>query len=354
MSASRISEDRQELRSLSESLPFEVIVIAEFKKPSYRPVSIRQSRAYPSSQDNLQAIGRFLVERGVVELLSSEQVLLLFKEIHWCGYSIRRLGRKRHKTEEGIRKSLVEARMLFSQVEAAEEELFIANRRLIVNCLKPFFWVGQVWIADFLQEGSRALSHAIRKFDFTRGTPFYAYAQRAVQNRLRNYFRNHARAGNIGIRPTWEMAAVMDAMEALKAEKLEDPDNAAISRVSGISESRVARLRPYMRSVSGTPAPPLSLDALLGDTDSNLYDILESKDGDASLLAAERSEIWAAIDRLSGKAGCVMRLRFMEGRTLEESGKILNLTRARIKQIEDESLKKVRRMLRCGATEKPG
>ena len=98
------------------------------------------------------------------------------------------------------------------------------------------------------------------------------------------------------------------------------------------------------------PAPPVSLDAMLGDTTSSLHELVEDVDAEEASTAAQRSEIWAAIDRLPPRAKYIMHLRFVEGRTLEETGKILDLTRARIKQIQDDSLRKLRQMLRRGVS----
>lgn len=346
--AAKKSDDteKQELRTLAESIPFRVIELPPFAQASYVPEKVRQPRHYGSFEGGLQAIGRFLMERGTVELLTGPQIEALFTEMHWCGYEITRLSRKRFARKADVHKALVRARSLISQIEAAEEELFIANRRLVVSCVKPFFWIGQVWIGDFLQEGSRALSNAIRKFDITRGTPFYAYAQRAIQNRLRNYFRDHVRSGSIGVRPTREMTSLMEIMANCREDGREEPDDKALAKLTGLTEERVAKLRPFVRQWENTPTPPVSLDAMLGDSDANLYDFLEGVSGDAASNAAEKTEIWQAIDLLSPRAKYIMELRFIEGHTLEETGKLLNLTRARIKQIEDESLKKIRHILR--------
>ncbi len=338
--------DKRELRTLAESIPFQVIELPPFKKAGFVPEQVRQPRHYTPAEDSLQAIGRFLMERGTVDLLTPVQSDALFTEIHWCGYRIKRLARKRYMRKAELRKALVEARRLISQIEAAEEELFIANRRLVVSCAKPFFWIGQVWIGDFLQEGSRALSNAIRKFDFTRGTPFYAYAQRAIQNRLRNFFRDHVRSGSIGVRPTQEMTAIMEILGDCKENNRDEPSNEKLATLTRMSEERVAKIRPFVRQWENTPAPPVSLDALLGDGDASLYDYLEGGSSEGGSEAAERTEIWQAIDLLAPRAKRIMELRFMEGRTLEETGRMLNLTRARIKQIEDESLKKIRYMLK--------
>lgn len=343
-----IQKHKQEIKAIGEGLPFKNIVLPEFSNPCYEPEKIRQKRTFVSnSGDNQQAVGRFLVERGTVDILSNEQCFELFKEIHWSVFQIRKLAIEEYRNAEESRQALVQARRLVSRVDGAEEELFIANRRLVVNCVKSYFWMGQVWISDFLQEGSKALSNAVRKFDFTRGTPFFAYAQKAVQNRLRNFFRDHVRSGSIGITPSREMLMIKEIIDNWKTDNDgEVPDEEVIAKITGFESSRVKKLLGFLRQYEKVPSPPVSLDAMLGDSEANLYDLVEDGDAEVAAEEAEKSEIWAAIDKLPPRARYIMRLRFIEGRTLEETGQALNLTRARIKQIQDETLKKLRYMLK--------
>ncbi len=335
-----------ELKALADNIPFRVITLPEFSRPDYEPESIRQTRTYTQLQPGMQAIQRFLLERGAVELLTSEQTQALFVEMHWCGYRIHEASCKTYTKASARREALVSARRLISRMEAAEEELFVANRRLIVNCAKPFFWIGQVWISDFLQEGSRALSNAIRKFDFQRGTPFYAYAQQSVLNRLRNYARNHARSGHMGLRPTGEMTDMIEAIARYREDNGEEPDNALLAQLTGLPENRVAKLRPHVKQWENTPLPPLSLDQLMGETDVNLYEVLGRGSQESGAFAAEKAEIWQAIERLPERSKRIMEMRFLEGHTLEETGAALNLTRARIKQIEDRTVQKIKQWLK--------
>lgn len=339
---------RRELRTLADSLPFKRIELPEFTKESHVPEQVRQPRTYSQMDSSMQAIGRFLTERGTVELLAPENTMRLFKEFHWCAYQIRKLSRKKVTDARLLRKNLITARQYISEIEAAEEELFIANRRLVVNCVKPYFWIGQVWLADFLQEGSKALSNAIRKFDFTRGTPFYVYAQKAVQNRLRNFFRDHVRSGSIGMRPTRDMVAIKDIIDSWKKTNDKEPENAVLAKLTGLTEERVQKIRPFIRQWENVPLPIVSLDAMVGENNANLYEFLEDAEAEEASTVAQRGEIWSAIEQLPLRAKYIMRLRFIEGRTLEETGALLNLTRARIKQIQDDSLRKLRQMLRRG------
>lgn len=334
-----------ELREMAKNLPFTVIELPGFSGKAFSPEIVRQPRQYLPLDSGMQAIGRFLAERGVVELLAPEQTLSLFTEIHWHAWSIRNLAARRHATEAKAREDLVEARRRFSSIEAAEEELFIANRRLIVNCVKPFFWIGQVWLADFLQEGSKALCNAVRKFDFTRGTPFFSYAQRAIQNRMRNFFRDHVRAGSFGIKPSREMTLVKNIIETWIRDYGQEPSDDIVAKIAEIPLEKIAKVRAFIRQWEKIPAPPLSLDMMINEDGSSLYEVIEDPDARESSLGAETGEVWTAIEQLPERARLIMKLRFIEGRTLEETGAMLKLTRARIKQIQDASLKKVRAML---------
>jgi RNA polymerase primary sigma factor len=211
--------------------------------------------------------------------------------------------------------------------------------------VKPFFWIGQVWLSDFLQEGSKALSNAIRKFDFTRGTPFFSYAQTAIQNRLRNFFRDHVRSGSFGIRPSREMLLVKSVIDSWRRDYNEEPKDEIVAKIADVPIERVVKLRSFIAQWEHMPAPPVSLDAMINEDGSNMYEVIEDTGVKDVSLSAENSEVWRAVEQLPERARYIMKLRFMDGRTLEETGKLLNLTRARIKQIQDASLKKVRQLL---------
>lgn len=340
-----ISEIVAEIRKLAESLPFPVIDLPEFRDPKFVPPCVRQPRTFVEPDKSMQTVGRFLVERGTVDLLGPEQTFQLFTEIHWCCSTIRALSRKRFKRAEDARSALVEARRLISRIEAAEEELFIANRRLIVNCIKPYFWIGPVWISDFLQEASKALSNAVRKFDYTRGTPFYSYSQKAIQNRLRNFFRDHVRAGSFGIRPSREMQLVKSIIDTWKRDYGEMPSDEIVAKIADLPVERVAKVRAYVSQWERMPAQPVSLDAMMTEDGGNLYDVVKDPQAPGASQGAEMSEVLKAMEKLPERARYIMKLRFIEGRTLEETGKLLNLTRARIKQIQDAALKKLRQLL---------
>lgn len=341
---------RTELDSLAASLPFRRLELREFNRPGYEPSSIRQKRTYPERNSDMTQITRFLAERGVVEILAPEQTLELFREIYWCAYRIRRLASDPGRTPQKLRDAVVTARRLVSRIESAEEELYIANRRVIVHATRSYSWIGQVWLGDFLQEGSRALSHAVRRFDFTRGTPFIAYAQRAVMNRLANYFRDHVRSGSICLRLSNAITAVSKVMDEWKHIHGREPNDKELMSLTALPVSRIKKARAAIRASKRLPRSLVSLDAEAGpDGEATLYDFMKDTGAPNVSDSAQQSEIWDTVGHLPDRERNIIRFRFFEGLTLEETGKALNLTRARIKQIQDVALDKVRDQLGIAA-----
>ncbi len=343
---SQMEMDREELQASSEALPFNRLHIEEFDDPSFDPPQIRQERRYGRPDSQTQPITRFLAERGRVEILSSENLTTLFTEIHWCCHHLRLMAETESDDAEYWADALQRSFRFIERMEAAEEEIFIANRQLVVACVKPFYWIGQIWISDFLQEGSRALANAIRKFDFTRGVPFYAYAQRSIQNRLRNFFRDHIRTGALGMRPSHDMTRLRECMEKWQHQHGEEPSPIILSELCELPVERVQRLLPLIRQWQRMPNSPMSLDALLGDSRSSLHDLVADHTQRDASQEAEHSELWDLIAELPERLQIILKRRFIEGRTLEEVGEEFDLTRARIKQLQDEALQKLRTILR--------
>ncbi len=339
---------RQEMLLLARQLPYRLVKCREFDQPGYAPVQIRQPRTYHRANGRLPASGiqRFLHERGQVEFLSPEHIQTLFKEIHWCAHRIHQLARRPGKTRGQIRRSLQTARSLLSQIEAAEEELYIANRRLIVKCMLHYSWMDPFLQEDFLQEGSRSLAHAVRRFDFTRGTPFIAYAQTSVQNRLRNCLRDHIRSGSLCLRPSADVEAVRRALKEWHDPKEKPPTDIQLAALTGLPEDRIRKAKAMIATLKNKPASMVSLDAVTGnDNDAELYDYVRDQNVVSASQSAQHSELWAMTALLPPREKEIIHLRFLEGHTLEETGRAIGLTRARIKQIQDRALSRIRHML---------
>lgn len=342
----RIERDRTDVVEAAIGLPFLELEVPEASEPDYIPPAVRQERRYGHADANTLPITRFLNEMGQVDILSTEDTLALFREIHWCCIQIRTLAQTESNDPDFWAEAVLKSGKYLQRLEAAEEELFIANRPLVVACVKPFYWIGQIWISDFLQEGSRALGNAIRKFDYTRGVPFYAYAQRSIHNRLRNFFRDHVRSGALGIKPSYEMDKIIKVIQQWKDRHDEEPSEIIISEMTDLSPERVHKLLPVVKQWQRTPGTPLSLDAAIGDTQSSLHDIIADHQHIDSSAEVERNDVWNAVGRLPERIQLILKMRYVEGYTLEEVGNEFGLTRARIKQLQDEGLAAMRAHIR--------
>ncbi|MGA0334362.1 MAG: sigma-70 family RNA polymerase sigma factor [Kiritimatiellia bacterium] len=342
----KTDQDRAEVMDAALGLPFLKLEEPGFDDPAQEPGSIRQPRRYGRPDGDTLPITRFLADRGSVEILQPEMVEELFREIYWSCHQIRKLAQSDSEDPAFWSFALQHTLKCMQRIEAAEEELFIANRPLVVACVKPFYWIGQIWISDFLQEGSRALGNAIRKFDYTRGVPFYAYAQRSIQNRLRNYFRDHIRSGALGIKPNEDMIKIQQVIENWRERQGEDPSELILSEMTQLPPERVKKLLPLVRQWQRMPGTPVSLDAALSDSKSSLHDLLADHQHVDSAKEVEQNEVWEAVARLPERLQIILKRRYVEGCTLDEVGEEFGLTRARIKQLQDEALAKIRAFMR--------
>lgn len=333
------------LEAVLNTIDHRLVVLPKFRKRGFDPETVRQPRSYVNLGRVSNAITRFLSEGGQVELLGAERTRLLFEEIHWCVHQIRKRARIQAKSLEDVRRNMRQVLALVRKLRSAEEEICMANRRLVVSCAKSYFWVGPVWVEELLQEGMQALAHAIRRFDFTRGTPFYSYAQVSIQHRLHSYLQEQARDGNVPTGSKGDLATLKQAWDRWVEKHHSEPKAEDLVHDSGIPLAKVQKLLPYLAQWRDTPSPPVSLDALVGGEDVSLYHFVADESAPSAVRLTAHSEIREAIDKLPARLATVIRLRFFEGLTLEEVGNRFHLTRARIKQIQDDAIAKLREIL---------
>lgn len=333
------------LEAVLHTIDHRLVVLPKFRRRVFEPEAVRQERSFVNLGRVSNAITRFLSEGGQVELLGAEKTRLLFEEIHWCVHQIRKRAQLKSKGLEDVRKNMRQVLALVRKLRSAEEEICMANRRLVVSCAKSYFWVGPVWVEELLQEGMQALAHAIRRFDFTRGTPFYSYAQVSIQHRLHSYLQEQARDGNVPTGSKGDLATLKQAWDRWVEKHHSEPKAEDLVHDSGIPLSKVQKLLPYLAQWRDTPSPPVSLDALVGGEDVSLYHFVADESAPSAVRLTAHSEIREAIEKLPARLATVIRLRFFEGLTLEEVGNRFHLTRARIKQIQDDAIVKLREIL---------
>lgn len=238
---------------------------------------------------------------------------------------------ERAALEEGVRRG-----------QEAKAALVAGSLRLVISMAKRYRWSG-VPLADLFQEGVLGLLRAAERFDWSRGTPFSAYAAWWVRHAIARAVRE-ARVGVHLPDRQWKL------LRRLGRARLADPSAGVeeLARAAGVDPEEAERLVPLL----GTP---VSLEAPVGqEGEAALGELLADRRAEEVLeevlVEAEIERLLQVADRvLSPRERWVLEARYGLGgrdpRTLREVGEELGLTPQRVAQIEGRALAKLRAAL---------
>ena len=233
-------------------------------------------------------------------------------------------------------------RILAEEIESSKDVLITANLRLVCSIAKRYTDRG-LSLSDLVQEGCIGLMRAVFRFDHNTGRRFSTYASwwirqaitRAIPEKTRTiklpaHFlvsRNHFNKTYTGLRKQ-------------------------LGRKPTMAELAKDTYMPYkkMLSIIETSMEPMSLEEPVGENNQNLMQIIEDRNvtrpDDVAITSDLHKQINSILDSLSSREAQVLRMRFGIGGTsectLEEVGQRFNVSRERIRQIEQEALQRLR------------
>ena len=249
-----------------------------------------------------------------------------------CGYSPEQLKEALKAIDKGEAK-----------VREAKAELIKANLRLVISIAKRYMNRGLQFL-DLIQEGNIGLMRAVEKFEYQRGYKFGTYATWWVRQAITRAIADQARTIRIPVHMIEVINKLNRTSQFLVQQNGREPTLEEIAEKMGIPLHHVQKILRVSKKT-------ISLETPIGEEeDSRLQDFIEDKwsisPQDAAIssnLAKQTQTMLSTLDKREEK---ILRMRFGIGEkhdhTLEEVGQDFNVTRERIRQIEEKALRKLK------------
>ena len=282
----------------------------------------------------------YLKQIGKVALLNAEQEVELAKRIEAGLFAEERLNSGEKLETKGRR----EMQWIAEDGRRAKNHLLEANLRLVVSLAKRYTGRGMLFL-DLIQEGNLGLIRAVEKFDYTKGYKFSTYATWWIRQALQRAIADQGRTIRVPVHMVEQINKALRVKRDLATEYGREPTFAEIGVVLEMTADRIEEILGYGRET-------LSLETPVGDDGTATFgEFIEDMDAPIAADVVDfgllQDRLRSVLGTLPDRSAIVMRMRFGlddgRSRTLDEVGKALGLTRERIRQIERDTLRELRR-----------
>jgi len=252
---------------------------------------------------------------------------------------VRQVGRGPLLTREEEREL---ARRKDAGDEEAKRELIESNLRLVISIARHYARAGMP-LPDLIQEGNLGLIRAVEKFDYRMGYKLSTYATWWIRQAVSRAIADQGRTIRLPIHVADQVRRVTRVRLELAQRLTRDPTTEELAAGSGLPEARVEELL-------GLIADPVSLETPVGEGDSLYGELIEDtkseRPDEEITLDLRRRELQRALKVLTPRLRNVLELRFgltgSEPKTLDEVGRILGITRERVRQLQVQALNELR------------
>jgi RNA polymerase primary sigma factor len=225
----------------------------------------------------------------------------------------------------------------------AREHMIKANLRLVVKIARDYDGLG-LPLLDLINEGNIGLMKGVERFRPGKGAKLSTYASWWIKQSIKRALANQSKTIRLPVHVVDKVAHLRRAELKLRESLDRDPTDEELADELGLNTRRVRLYRQASRA-------PVSLDAPIGDDDANrisevVADVNAAAPSDRIVAETDNELVREVLATLSERESAILAMRFGLNddtpKTLEEVGEHFGVTRERIRQIQDEALRKLR------------